>query len=141
VAVFDVPKTKPIPGIDGIQVSGWGEEYPLIEQSSLPVPLVEELTAKFGRNPRPKELFDPTLKHEIRARDTLLANIERKLKAIEFLQGRTIGIYSLRSLRKRIRWGITSIITMTTTTGGTMRSGLRCWGRRYRVPTWSWMRP
>jgi predicted AlkP superfamily phosphohydrolase/phosphomutase len=87
VAVFDVPKTKPIPGIDGIQVSGWGEEYPLIEQSSLPVPLVEELTAKFGRYPRPKELFDPTLKHEIRARDTLLANIERKLKAIEFLQG------------------------------------------------------
>ncbi|MGD1861210.1 MAG: alkaline phosphatase family protein [Leptolyngbyaceae cyanobacterium] len=87
VAVFDVPKTKPIPGIDGIQVSGWGEEYPLIEQSSLPVPLVEELTARFGQYPRPKELFDPTLKHEIKARDTLLANIERKLKAIEFLQG------------------------------------------------------
>jgi len=86
VAVFDVPKTKPIPGIDGIQVSGWGEEYPLIEQSSLPVPLVEELTARFGRYPRPKELFDPTYKHEIKARDTLLTNIERKLKAIEFLQ-------------------------------------------------------
>ncbi|MEM9153559.1 MAG: alkaline phosphatase family protein [Cyanobacteria bacterium P01_F01_bin.33] len=86
VAVFDVPKTKPIPGIDGIQVSGWGEEYPLIQQSSLPVSLVEELTKRFGRYPRPKELFDPTLKHEIKARDTLLANIERKLKAIEFLQ-------------------------------------------------------
>jgi len=86
VAVFDVPKTKPIPGIDGIQVSGWGEEYPLIQQSSLPVPLVEELTARFGRYPRPKELFDPTYKHEIKARDTLLANIERKLKAIEFLR-------------------------------------------------------
>ena len=86
VAVFDVPKTKPIPGIDGIQVSGWGEEYPLIQQSSLPVQLVEELTARFGRYPRPKELFDPTYKHEIKARDTLLANIERKLKAIEFLQ-------------------------------------------------------
>ncbi|MEM9002158.1 MAG: alkaline phosphatase family protein [Cyanobacteria bacterium P01_F01_bin.86] len=86
VAVFDVPKTKPIPGVDGIQVSGWGEEYPLIEQSSLPVELVAELTAKFGRYPRPKELFDPTYRHEIKSRDTLLANVERKLKAIEFLQ-------------------------------------------------------
>ncbi|MEM8504159.1 MAG: alkaline phosphatase family protein [Cyanobacteria bacterium P01_D01_bin.1] len=86
VAVFDVPKTKPIPGIDGIQVSGWGEEYPLIEKSSLPIALVKELTARFGQYPRPKELFDPTLKHETKSRDTLLANIERKLKAVQFLQ-------------------------------------------------------
>ncbi|MDB9529342.1 alkaline phosphatase family protein [Oscillatoria sp. CS-180] len=86
VAIFDVPKTKPIPGIDGIQVAGWGEEYPLIEQSSLPIPLVEELTARFGRYPRPQELFDPSYKHEIKSRDTLLANVERKLKAIKFLQ-------------------------------------------------------
>ncbi|MEL6383477.1 MAG: alkaline phosphatase family protein, partial [Cyanobacteria bacterium J06626_18] len=87
VAIFDVPKTKPIPGIDGIQVAGWGEEYPLIEQSSLPIPLVQELTARFGRYPRPQELFDPSYKHEISSRDTLLSNIERKLKAIQFLQG------------------------------------------------------
>ena len=86
VAVFDVPKTKPIPGIDGIQVSGWGEEYPLIEKSSLPISLVQELTDRFGRYPRPKELFDPSYRHEIKSRDILLANIERKLNAIQFLQ-------------------------------------------------------
>ena len=36
VAVFDVPKTYPLEGLDGLQISAWGEHYPMMRRCSLP---------------------------------------------------------------------------------------------------------
>ena len=57
--MFDVPKTHPIPGVDGMQVSAWGEHYPLSQRSSLPVPIAQELVARFGKYPQPDEVITP----------------------------------------------------------------------------------
>lgn len=88
-AVFDVPKTYPIAGIDGIQISAWGEEYPLLKQCSLPKGLVEELSARFGRYTHTKEIINPSrISHELRKYNTLMSNIKKKLKAVQFIRER-----------------------------------------------------
>jgi predicted AlkP superfamily phosphohydrolase/phosphomutase len=86
VAVFDVPKTYPLPGIDGVQIIAWGEHYPLLKQSSLPAAIAQELTARFGRYPHPPEVTTPKrISQETRLYETYLRNMERKLQATQFL--------------------------------------------------------
>ncbi len=86
VAVFDVPKTYPIPGIDGIQIASWGEHYPLLKHCSLPPAAARELVARFGKYPHPREVVNPRrISVEIKLYDTFMSNIERKTKAIQFL--------------------------------------------------------
>ncbi len=85
-AVFDVPKTYPLEGIDGIQVAAWGEEYPLLNKSSLPLSLVEELSARFGRYFQPAESVRPRrISQERRVYDGLRMNVQRKIEATQFL--------------------------------------------------------
>jgi len=86
VAVFDVPKTYPIAGIDGIQVVPWGEHYPLTKQSSLPPAVVEELNTRFGKYRHPWEVTNPRrIVQEVRLYNTMMADIDKKLAASEFL--------------------------------------------------------
>jgi predicted AlkP superfamily phosphohydrolase/phosphomutase len=85
VAVFDVPKTYPLDGVEGLQIAAWGEHYPLLRQSSLPSPLAQELTARFGRYRHPREIVEPRLSQETRIRDRLSANIRIKAEATEWL--------------------------------------------------------
>jgi predicted AlkP superfamily phosphohydrolase/phosphomutase len=86
VAIFDMPKIHPIEGINGSQVAGWGEHYPLLKQCSLPLPLAKELTARFGKYRHPKEVVNPKrTSREVRLYNILLRNIERKFEATQFL--------------------------------------------------------
>jgi predicted AlkP superfamily phosphohydrolase/phosphomutase len=85
VAVFDVPRSYPLSGLDGLQVCNWGEHYPLLPQSSLPVELVREVCARFGGYPHPDEATNPGAAKELRLYRTMLANVERKLRATQFL--------------------------------------------------------
>ena len=86
VAVFDVPKTYPLAGIDGIQVALWGEHYPLTKQSSLPPSLAEEINARFGRYRHPWEILNSSrVAQEVRLYNTVRADIDRKLAATRFL--------------------------------------------------------
>jgi len=86
VAVFDIPKTYPLEGIDGIQIAAWGEHYPLLTMSSLPPALAKELSARFGTYRHPKEIVNPTrITQELRIYDTLMSNLEKKLEATRFL--------------------------------------------------------
>lgn len=85
-AVFDVPKTAPIEGVDGIQVASWGEHYGLYKESSLPLPLVKELNRKFGRYPHAGEIVTPKrASREARLYRTISAAVERKVRAARFL--------------------------------------------------------
>jgi predicted AlkP superfamily phosphohydrolase/phosphomutase len=87
VAVFDVPKTYPLPGIDGIQIASWGEHYPLLKRCSLPPAVARELVARFGKYPHPREAVNPRkVSVELKIYDTIMSNVERKMKAIEFLR-------------------------------------------------------
>ena len=86
VAIFDVPKTYPLDGLDGVQVAAWGEHYPLLNQSSLPSALVEDLSARFGTYRHPKEIVNPKrMSQELRIYDTLMSDLEMKLEATQFL--------------------------------------------------------
>lgn len=86
VAVFDVPKTYPIAGIDGIQVAVWGEHYPLMKQSSLPPALVEDLNARFGTYRHPREIINPRrVAQEVRIHNIVTANIEKRIEVTRFL--------------------------------------------------------
>jgi len=50
-AVIDVPQTRPIETVEGIQISGWGGEYPAWPRSSSPAQLMPEIVKRFGRHP------------------------------------------------------------------------------------------
>jgi predicted AlkP superfamily phosphohydrolase/phosphomutase len=85
-AIFDVPKTYPIEGIDGVQVAAWGEHYPLLKQSSLPPDLARELSARFGKYPHTKEIHNPKrISQEVKIYENIMRNIERKVEATQFL--------------------------------------------------------
>jgi predicted AlkP superfamily phosphohydrolase/phosphomutase len=85
-AIFDVPKTPPIEGIDGIQVASWGEYFGLYEESSLPQPLIKELRSKFGRYRHGREIVTPKrASQEVRLERTISGAVERKVRAAEFL--------------------------------------------------------
>ncbi|MCS6925821.1 MAG: alkaline phosphatase family protein, partial [Candidatus Binatia bacterium] len=86
VAVFDVPKTYPLEGIEGVQITAWGEEYPLLDPSSFPPSLVKELSARFGRYRHPVEIPGRnSISRGLRIYDMLRRNLERKSQAAQFL--------------------------------------------------------
>ncbi|MGH7791642.1 MAG: alkaline phosphatase family protein, partial [Thermodesulfobacteriota bacterium] len=89
VVAFDVPKTFPIEGIDGIQISAWGEHYPLLKQPTSQVPdFASDIIARFGKYPHPREIIKPwSTWQERRIYKTLSSNLEKKLRATEYLMG------------------------------------------------------
>lgn len=89
VSLLDVPKTFPIDGLEGVQVCGWGEHYPLLRRpESIPGDLTAQLNARHDGFPHPPELtIPPSRKWEHETRDVLLANVERKERATEGLLG------------------------------------------------------
>ena len=88
IGLFDVPKTYPVEGLDGIQISGWAEEYPLIKACSLPKNLLSEIVSHFGQYRHPREILNPRLvSQQIRRYRKLMLAIQQKLKAIKFLMG------------------------------------------------------
>jgi predicted AlkP superfamily phosphohydrolase/phosphomutase len=48
---FDVAQTRPIEDFNGINLCGWGSEYPAWPRSSWPKPLMKELVARYGSHP------------------------------------------------------------------------------------------
>ena len=86
VGVFDVPKTYPLEGLDGIQISGWGEEYPLIEACSFPKNWIADITSRFGKYNHPREILNPRLvSQQVRRYQKLMSAIQQKLQAIKFV--------------------------------------------------------
>lgn len=88
-ALMDVPKTYPIEGLDGVQICGWGEHYPLLRSPlSIPTDRVERCLARYGKHPHPPEIIHPPSKDwELATLDGLLGVLERKRQAIEDLMG------------------------------------------------------
>ncbi len=86
VAALDVPKTFPIEGVDGIQISGWGEHYPLLKQpTSQNSDFVKDIIARFGEYPHPREIITPSRRQERGIYKTISSNLEKKLRATEYL--------------------------------------------------------
>ncbi|HKY59660.1 MAG TPA: alkaline phosphatase family protein, partial [Gemmatimonadota bacterium] len=79
-ALIDVPKTFPIEGLDGVQICGWGEHYPLLRSPlSIPTDRVGRCRALYGDPPHPPEIVDPPSRDwERKTRDGLLEAIDRK---------------------------------------------------------------
>jgi predicted AlkP superfamily phosphohydrolase/phosphomutase len=87
VAVFDVPKTFPIEGIDGIQISAWSEHSLTLKQpTSDPPKFIRDMVARYGKYSHPREVITPrSIGQERRIYKRLLSNLETKLQATEFL--------------------------------------------------------
>jgi predicted AlkP superfamily phosphohydrolase/phosphomutase len=51
VAAFDVPVTRVSPGVNGIQITGWGGHHPFYPSESQPSELLPHIVAKYGHNP------------------------------------------------------------------------------------------
>lgn len=51
VAVFDVPLVGLVPGVDGVQLLGWGTEVNQILRESFPPYMMGQLIARHGRHP------------------------------------------------------------------------------------------
>lgn len=86
-ALMDVPKTFPIEGLDGVQICGWGEHYPLLRSPlSIPPDRVGRCRALYGEHPHPPEIVHPPSRHwELSTRNALFEAVERKRRAIEDL--------------------------------------------------------
>jgi predicted AlkP superfamily phosphohydrolase/phosphomutase len=87
VAVCDVPKTFPIEGINGVQISAWSEHYPLFKQpTSLPLDAVKDVMSRFGRYAHPPEISKASIVPQERSIcKTLRANLEKSQRAFEYL--------------------------------------------------------
>jgi predicted AlkP superfamily phosphohydrolase/phosphomutase len=48
VMIVDVPKTRPVEGLKGVQVCAWGAHSHVFHPSSLPVDVYKEIEARFG---------------------------------------------------------------------------------------------
>ncbi len=51
VAVLDVPVSRPLRGLNGVQLVGWGAEGLNAPQSSWPAPLFKDITRRYGCHP------------------------------------------------------------------------------------------
>lgn len=87
VVAFDVPKTFPVPGVEGVQICGWGEHYPLLPRpASEPAGAIDEIVDRFGAYPHPREIIEPWGRwQERRIRRMLVRNLEHKTAAVERL--------------------------------------------------------
>jgi predicted AlkP superfamily phosphohydrolase/phosphomutase len=51
VAAFDLPQTRVVPDVNGIQVVAWGAHSPLAPSVSEPLELLGEITSRYGQHP------------------------------------------------------------------------------------------
>lgn len=51
VATFDVPVTRVCPGVEGVQITGWGGHHPFYPSESQPANLLPEIIERYGKNP------------------------------------------------------------------------------------------
>ncbi len=51
IAILDVPQTYPLRGLNGVQMAGWGAEYPAWKMSSWPPKLIDDIISRFGKHP------------------------------------------------------------------------------------------
>ena len=86
IGLFDVPKTVPVGKLEGIQISGWGEEYPLVKSSSLPANTLGEINRRFGKYRHPREILNPRfVSQQMKRYLQLLRAVEQKMNAIKFV--------------------------------------------------------
>ena len=80
VAVLDVPRTRPIEGLNGLQLVGWGAHSPAWHTDSWPPELHREVVSRFGLYPAPDDdEFIPTSYRELKTfYEQLIAGIEKK---------------------------------------------------------------
>lgn len=89
VGNFDMSKTFPIEGLNGIQISGWGEEYPLIEACSLPKDIVGKISSRFGQYHHPREILNPRSQwRQVQSHKRLMAAVKQKLAAVKFVMNK-----------------------------------------------------
>jgi predicted AlkP superfamily phosphohydrolase/phosphomutase len=90
VAVLDVPKTRPSPRINGLQIVDWGTHDPEIGFCTTPEVLAQEVKSRFG--PHPVGQCDNFLQREpadyAALRDRLVRGVEKKAELAEDLLGR-----------------------------------------------------
>ena len=51
VAAFDIPVTRVCPGVNGIQITGWGGHHPFCPSESEPTKLLTSIIGEYGENP------------------------------------------------------------------------------------------
>lgn len=51
VAAFDVPVTRVCPGVEGVQITGWGGHHPFYPSESQPADLLPQVIEQYGTNP------------------------------------------------------------------------------------------
>lgn len=51
IATFDVPVTRVCPGVNGVQVTGWGGHHPFYPSESQPAELLPKIVEQYGENP------------------------------------------------------------------------------------------
>ena len=90
VGTFDVPKTYPVEGLEGAQISGWGEEYPMLKACSYPESLISEISSRFGTYHHPREILTPRFGfQQVRRYRRLVRAIAQKLQAVRFVMNQT----------------------------------------------------
>ncbi|MEK6248665.1 MAG: hypothetical protein N2C12_10830, partial [Planctomycetales bacterium] len=50
IATLDLPVSIVSPGVNGIQVNGWGGHFPFVQRGSKPKSLLDELSDEYGKN-------------------------------------------------------------------------------------------
>ena len=80
VAAFDLPQTRLVPGVNGVQVVAWGSHSPLAPSGSIPAPLLGELVARHGPHPALESDEAPLYDRDalLRLRDRLLEGLRRR---------------------------------------------------------------
>jgi predicted AlkP superfamily phosphohydrolase/phosphomutase len=99
VAIFDLPQIQLVPGLNGIQVMGWGAHSPLSNSGSLPEELLTEIEDRYGKCPSLRADHNDWWRHDRYAayKDRLCTSIERR------------GIIC-RDLLKKERWDLLSTV-------------------------------
>ena len=89
VAVIDQALTPAAPGINGIQLVGWGVHNPRFGYHSVPAELCREIQAQYGRHPVFKsDVYRQTRRGYNRLLDDLLEGNERRAKLLVDLLNR-----------------------------------------------------
>ena len=126
VAVFDPPLARPVAGVNGIQVMGWGTEVNQCLRLSKPESLIRELSARHGHHPLlesspgiqgegGEEVFSYTIPSAydmeslLRLADKLRLGVKRRTAIIKDLLGREnwdlfLGVFSETHTSSHLLW-------------------------------------
>jgi predicted AlkP superfamily phosphohydrolase/phosphomutase len=85
VAALDVPKTFPIEGLNGVQLSAWSEHYPLLRTpTSMPPDFAGEIIQRYGAYPHPDEVIIPkSVAEERKLYRMMCSNLDNKSRLDE----------------------------------------------------------